>query len=355
MASEAQVVIADLGMVTPVGLSVGESVASVRAGTARFLLTDWRDRRFEPFTVAEVIEGGLDDLEESLAKEPDLTFRELRLLRLASRPFRECVSRVLQKLQGITVLLALPEVETGIALDRGVFLSRLERQVGHSFDSRRSIATFRGRAGGIAAIGDAVRRIRGRELDFVLVGGIDSYRDPYLLATLDLERRVKTSEHLDGFIPGEGAGFVLLASREAATKVGIASLASVYAVTEGFEEGHLYSETPYLGEGLARAFRALFESTPREARIDAVYSSMNGESHWAKEWGVGYVRNPERFSSSPRLHHPADCWGDTGAACAPLLVALAVRALPLSEPGTLSLVYCSSDRGQRAALTLGVA
>ena len=39
----------------------------------------------------------------------------------------------------------------------------------------------------------------------MIVGGVDSYLDLYVLGTLDLDKRIKSSTHLDGLIPGEGA------------------------------------------------------------------------------------------------------------------------------------------------------
>ena len=49
----------------------------------------------------------------------------------------------------------------------------------------------------------------------VLVGGLDSYFDPVVLAHLDEERRLH-SEHLDsGFVPSEGAAFFWIGRADA--------------------------------------------------------------------------------------------------------------------------------------------
>src|SRR5256886_4395698 len=158
--------------------------------------------------------------------------------------------------------------------------------------------------------------IRTGRARFMLAGGIDTYRDLYVLGTLDMEQRVKSAANLDGFIPGEGAAFVLLGQA-----AGVAvPIAAVSPVAQASENGHLYSEQPYRGEGLATAIQQLVQSGAAAGPIQEVYSSMNGENHWAKEWGVAFIRNSSAFLPDHGMHHPGDCCGDTGAASAGLMV-----------------------------------
>ena len=49
------------------------------------------------------------------------------------------------------------------------------------------------------------------------------------------------------------------------------------------------------------------------------------------------------------MHHPADCSGDSGAACGPIMAGLAALGIRDSYRRTPALVYGSSDRGARAA------
>jgi len=337
-------------MMTSVGLSAPETAASVRGGTMRFTEIDWRDQRFEPFTVAQVPEEALPALTEPLAKEGGLSLREDRMLRLATMPLLECLRSIPPLPRSVGLILALPETETARPLDRAGFVKRLALQTDGAFDFQSSNSDPKGRAGGLLAIGQAGNKIREGQASFFLAGGIDTYRDLYVLGRLDMDRRVKSSVQLDGFIPGEGAGFVLLASAKAAAAAGLHPLGLVSSVSEGREEGHLYSEKPYRGDGLATALAGFLEGNGSHAPIREVYSSMNGENHWAKEWGVAYLRNHAAFSPSHRMHHPADCFGDTGAACGPLMVGLAAMGIKHGYHEGPSLVYCSSDRGQRAVV-----
>lgn len=346
----ADVFVVGVGMITAVGLSAAETAASVRAATARFSETSLMDKQFEPFTLAEVPEDGLPDLGKGLA-DVGLTARETRLLRLATVALRECLKALPPRQAPPGLCLSLPETGTTRALDGPRFLQRFDQQVGGSFDVKRSDASHRGRAGGLAAIGQAGDAIRSGQAAFMLAGGIDTYRDLYVLGTLDMEQRVKSAANLDGFIPGEGAA-VLLLSRQHAGGIPLAAVSQVAVATE---TGHLYSEQPYRGDGLTIALQQLARSGAAAGPIQEVYSSMNGENHWAKEWGVAFLRNRGTFLPDHGMHHPADCYGDAGAACGPLMVGLAALGIKQGYRRSPALVYGSSDRGPRAALVVSAA
>ena len=347
------VVVIGVGMMTAVGLSAPETAASVRSGLARFRETSIHDHDFEPFTIAEVVADGLPGLARGVGVGPPRpTARELRMLRLATMPLREALTGLPKGAPAPGLLLSLPASTADRPLDPAAFLARLARQVDGAFDLRLSDASERGRAGGVSAVGRAVDAIGAGQASFVLAGGVDTYRDLYVLGTLDLEKRVKSSAHLDGFIPGEGAAFLLLASRAAAATAGVRPLGAVTSAATSMELGHLYSDEPYRGEGLAVAFTALAQTGVVTGPIQEVYSSMNGENHWAKEWGVGFIRNHGVFGPEHGMHHPADSYGDTGAACGPLMVGLAALGVSDGYRRSPCLVYGSSDDGPRAAVAV---
>jgi 3-oxoacyl-[acyl-carrier-protein] synthase I len=345
------VLVVSVGIVTAVGLTAAETAASARAGTMRFEASPFYDRKAVPFTLAQVPDDGLPDLADAVRAVPGLTAREGRMLRLASPALRECVAPLAGRSPrpALPLCLALPETETTRALDRAAFLLHLGAQVPGVVDPQRSDGSHAGRAGGLRALGQAAAAIQDGQAELVLAGGIDTYRDAYVLAALDAERRVKSMANMDGFIPGEGAAFLLLASPAAVAARGLVPLARLAPGAAGFEGGHLYSTEPYRGDGLAAAFAQLAGSGAIDAPIAEVYSSMNGESHWAKEWGVGFLRNRAAFRPDHGMHHPADSFGDTGAACGPILVGLAALGVKAGYRRAPALVYSSSDHGLRAA------
>jgi 3-oxoacyl-[acyl-carrier-protein] synthase-1 len=250
----------------------------------------------------------------------------------------------------IGLCLALPERETQKPIDRAGFLRHLAVQTDGAFDPRGSDSSHVGRAGGFLAIGQAVLTIQRSLADFVIAGGVETYRDLFVLATLDAEHRVKSSESWDGFIPGEAAGFLLLGNERVARAQGLPILGRVSPMALGFEPGHLYSTEPYRGDGLATTFQQLVDRGFADAPIGEVYAGMTGESHWAKEWGVAYLRTRAAFQENHGMHHPADCFGETGAAIGPLLVGLAALGIKERYRRSPALAYGSSDRGTRAAV-----
>jgi 3-oxoacyl-[acyl-carrier-protein] synthase-1 len=338
-----------LGMMSAVGLSAPEVAASARSATTRFTQTGILDKHFEPVTLAEVPEDGLPPLNEKL-EAAGLTSREVRLLRLADPALRECLASLPAGAAPPPLLLSLPESETTKRLEESRLLDALATQVG-GFERTRCEAFFRGRAGGLRALGRAVDWLDAGA-PFVVVGGVDTYRDLYVLGTLDVEGRVKSESNLDGFIPGEGAAFLLVSRPGTAAAAGKRPVGVISAFAAGFESGHLYSEQPYRGDGLATTFAdALGNAGP----VGEVYSSMNGESHWAKEWGVAFIRNRDRFVESHGMHHPADCHGDTGAAAGLIMVGLAALGIQEGYRSSPSLVYASSDQGERAVVLVNSA
>lgn len=339
-----------IGMVTAVGLTAAETAASVRSGIMRFEESSVLDRRHRPITLAEAPEDGLPGLADALAGA-GLTGRERRMVRLASLALAECLTALPAGHAPPPAFVSLPEMETSRPLDDARFLEALAVQLPGAFDAGRSSAAFRGRAGGLQAIDAATALVAGGA-PFAVCGGVDTFLDLFVLEKLDVARRVRSAVNLDGFIPGEGAAFLLVSRPEDAARVGVAPLAALSRAAFGFEEGHLLSEQPYRGDGLAGVVAQLLDATGSDAPVRRVYSSMNGESHWAKEWGVALLRNRKGFVEDVEVVHPADCFGDAGAASGPILAGLA--ALDLrdgSTPGPC-LVYASSDAGPRAALRL---
>jgi 3-oxoacyl-[acyl-carrier-protein] synthase-1 len=171
-----------------------------------------------------------------------------------------------------------------------------------------------------------------------------------LLVHFEAEGRLKTGENLDGFIPGEAAGLLVLTRRSTAAQLGMPVLATIQRWAHGYESGHLYSSEPYRGDGLATTVASVIDS---DDPANEVYSTMNGESHWAREWGVTTVRNSAALPHDHAMHHPADCFGDTGAAAGPVMTGLAALGIAGGYRRPPCLVYASSDTGQRAALKLG--
>ena len=340
--------ILQLGLATAVGDSAEQTASSVRAGISRYGSGPVMNRHVRPMTLALLPEEVLPPLSAELDRPPHPGARERRMLRLASLAFGPA-TKGLPPGAGVPLFLALPEARPGgTGVSAEAFLDRLSRQVGGGFERAASRVFPAGRAGGLLALAEAVRLLQGGSRSFALVGGVDTHLDLRLLSELDAEDRVLAEGVMDGFAPGEGAAFLLLASESALSRTGMTPLARVHPPGAGKEAGHLGSPAPYTGDGLAEAVTAALvpaAGTP----VRSVMASLNGESMGAKEWGVAYMRNTAAFAPDVRLEHPAECYGDVGAATAPIL--LGIAALGLSKgwlPGPC-LVWSSSDGEDRAA------
>lgn len=345
------IVIVSAGAVSPIGLSLAETTASARARINRLHEIEWRDRRFQPFIVGAVPDEGLPPLATELTKQC-LQYREARMLRLADVALQEALKPIKEDQPTIPLLLGLPEHHTTKPLEPKGFLIKLAQQFKARLDISRSVAAPNGRAAGLMAIKRATAMLEAKETEFVLVGGIDSLVDLYVLGTLDMQGRIRNEINSDGFSASEGAAFLLLTLAETAAQKGLQQLVQVLGSAMGHEPGHFYAEEPYLGEGLANAFSSLLAEAPPPSPIGCVYASFNGERYWGKEFGVARLRNSSAFIPDHQMEHPAECFGDLGAAHGPMLAALAAHGVSKHYRNSPCLVYASSDYGSRAAILL---
>ncbi|XXY17979.1 hypothetical protein WME88_58095 [Sorangium sp. So ce216] len=339
-----------VGMVSSVGLSAEVTSAAVRAGICRFQETSVLDRRFNPLAMALVATPDLPPLAPALEELSGLTARQIRMLRLAGPALRAC-------LEGAppgpsAVLLAGPEAfpEGRPAPVGPAFLEHLAVQADVKLELGRSQVFPAGRAGVFLALTAALEGLSARRYDRVVVGGVDTLLDLYLLGTLDLEERLHAPGIFDGFIPGEGAAFLLLARPGAGP--GAAPLSRVVSVGTAEEEGHRYNKgAAYRGEGLDAALKAAFAAAPGDP-MRTVYAGFNGENFFAKEWGVAMARHKRKIAEDFVMEHPADCVGDAGAALGAMLVGLAALWLAEGHRPPRCLVWAPSDLAARGVAIL---
>jgi len=337
--------------VTPIGGCLPQTAAAVRAGLGKIGPSGLNDRFGNPLRMALVDLEQLPVLVEHFEDYPLNSTRHDRLVSLGGAALREALPPDAAKAPVVVYLgVAEPRTEAQHAvgaellefcgIQAGVAIHPLSR-------------TFPlGRASGLVALREALKLLAGGEVSQVIVGAVDSYWDLPLLEALEADGRLNAGEISDGFIPGEAAAFVTLA-RGRAGDAGPA--VRVIATAQGEEAGHLYSPEPYRGDGLSATLQALFAEPGAETlqqRVGCVYAGLNGESFWAKEWGVSQLRNAERFTDSLRIHHPADCMGDPGAALGLVMLGLAAFRLKAGLELAPTLIWAGSDRETRAAVLL---
>jgi 3-oxoacyl-[acyl-carrier-protein] synthase-1 len=339
-----------VGTVTSVGLSAVQTAASVRAGISRLVETDWPGMDGNPYRGGFIPEDLLPPLHRKTFDIPPDSV-PARLLQLAGPALKETVAGLPSRGESAGLILGLRSLEPLQGLTPETFLENLKRQAQVRFDPAASCIVVGGRAAGLLAIHEAVRRIVEKPGQSLIAGAIDSYFDYPRLTDLDFEGRILNEINLDGFIPGEGAGFVALAS--ASRQQDPAALGSVAAWAKDFECGHLYSGEPLRADGLTRALSDLFAQVlPDCLPCERAYVNLTGEHIGAKEWAIASQRNRSFLSDTMAVLHPAEAFGEAGAAMGPIMVALGIRGWQRGYQRGPLLVACSSDHGECAALYL---
>jgi len=329
-----------VGMLTPIGANAEMTAASVRSGISTYEASSVLNKQFNPMTLSLIPEDAIPALEEELEKQ-GLTSRQQRMLRLATPALQQIAEKLVEP---VPLMLCGPEKLPGrrsVVSDK--FLKQLVVQSKAPIDLESSYVFPQGRASGFYALEAAMQMLESGSHKQVMIGGVDSFLDLHLLATLDADDRILAEGIMDGFAPGEASAFLLLklADSDSTTKIYPPGIAD--------EPGHRYSQEPYKGEGLANAVTEAISNAPTNT-IKTVFASFNGENFNAKEWGVAAIRNQQNLDSEFNIVHPADCYGDLGAATGPVLMALASIGMRKGHYQKPSLVWASSEIDQRAAV-----
>ena len=347
-----EVAVVGFGLATPLGVGWPQTATAVRASVSAFRELTWDEARFPPTVMAalpdEVLLGG----GSPLTSGADISAGEMesRLARLALLALQTLGENAAGRPVPLMIGLPDPRELDGYQPDR--VMEQLCATAGRRVARGAGQVICKGRAAGLLAVAEAASVLRSGGADLVLAGGCDSYRSMARIEALDEAGRLNTDQNMDGFVPGEGAGFLLMTTLVRARELGIRPFCVIGGSAAGFETGHLGSEEPYLGEGLCSAWQGLLQpAAPRHIR--AVYSSMNGEHHWARELGTACIRCKDQLADDVTVEHPADCLGDLGAASGPVLVAQAAWAMNRGHLAGPALVYGSSDLGERAVLLVG--
>jgi len=340
------ITITGFGMINPVGVGAQACAAAVRAGVNQYADSPIVRSTGEPYKMAIVPDECLPELNSDAPDSPSRSQPKAlyqRMLQLGKVALSQaCESAKVETL--IPVFLATPEQRCGLpfpALEP--FLKDLAAEVDFSLDLLTSRVFPFGRSAGMNALDEAIKLLLSTPLESIIVGGVDSFLDIMLLNELDGEDRITSSTTMRGFVPGEGAAFVVL--QKTAEPSLVVSLPGI-----GEEAGHYYSDENCLGEGLSSAVSSAVENV--NSPIQSVLCSINAEPTHVKEWGISQLRNSEAFGSDLNFQHPAECYGDLGAATAITLVALSEIGLTKEYYQSPLLVWCASDREQRGAVVI---
>ena len=259
--------------------------------------------------------------------------------------------------QALPVLIGLPEPRPGVP-DASGALARLVTHATHAAPGGARIATLpRGNASGLLVMQQAREVIAAGQSCFCVAGGVDSYLSADCLEWLDAQGMLKSSANRNGFLPGEAAGFCLLASGATAREFELPVLAWLETAGRAVEESRIRTRTICVGRGLSDAIeQALAPLRMPQERIDESICDMNGEPYRSEEFAFTVLRTQKSFIDFSRFVTPADCWGDVGAASGPLFASLAIASQMRGyAKGPRTMLWASSEGGDRAAVVLRAA
>ncbi len=349
MSESAKMYIAGIGMISSVGSNTSMTVAAVNAGISGYAKSGYDGENGGPITMANVPNDALADIDADIDEGNAFCERHHRVTLMAIAAVREaCALQTTE--QPIPLLLAMPDVpEDTDGLSPMIDNIETNCQPWVSVANSRSIYT--GRAAGMDAIDFSFRLRSDVPHKFIMIGGSDSYQDYDRITPLAEKDRLMEEDNMDGFAPGEAASFILLTPQPELAMVREGHIVALNPPGIANEPGHLNNEEPYRGEGLDQAFKKAL-AHHEQPDIHSIYSSMNGENHWAKEFGVAFIRNKAAFLETVETEHPADILGDVGSATSSVLIALAAEDLYKNTQAKKHLVYSSSDTAKRGVVVL---
>lgn len=343
--------LAGAGIVTSLGDRPEVVAASVRAGISAVEEVDFFDNDFNPIRMATVPDELFDSILDETTITTPLTARLYRLLQLSTFALNQLADTLPADIN-IPVFLAGPEQilpnEPSLSL---TFIKDLALQAGINVDLPNSRCVSTGRSGGLEVIDIAFKYFKQSGMPMALVGGIDTFYDKAVLDHYVQQGRLLTPKAVDGFIPGEGAGFLLLVANDTLAKQIEGPKTYILEPGIDFEQGYIGSPNVYRGDGLASAVRKALGNRTLES-IKLIMSSMNGEHYFAKELGVSLTRSSAAIDEDYTIKHIVDCCGDLGAAIGPIMLGL--LSCHIKTWQLPALVCCSSDKGYRSAAYVNV-
>lgn len=317
--------IVSVGARAALGLNALQVAMSVRAGLFEPRACRFRDARGQSVGMCRI--GGLGGDRHGYE----------RMIEIAIPALREAVHG--RDLTGFGLVVALPLRGRADDEDRFEgFAADLVQRADIGIDPRSAMVVRKGHAGGVEALRRAADQLATRP--GMIVGGVDSHYHPEVLRALDDAYRLHALGVEDGFVPAEGAAFLVLQGDSRPD-----DLATLVDARTGEEPAMLDESEPDIAAGLTRLVREAGATASRW-----VFHDENGEHRRRREWGMVALRHELANGEVIRL---PDELGDLGAATAPVMAAIAATWWRHDcAPDRRAFLMVSSDLEQRGVAIL---
>jgi 3-oxoacyl-[acyl-carrier-protein] synthase-1 len=325
------------GLVTSVGLSAPAACAAMRARLSNPSETRFIDSHGEWILAHQVT---LEQPWRGLTK----------LAKMAAMAIDEALADVPRsEWPSIPLLLCVAESDRPGRID-GLddrLILNVRDELGSRFAPQSAVVPH-GRVSVAIALARARELIDSEGLPLVLIAATDSLVGWPTLSHYEREERLLTPENSNGFMPGEGAGALLVGK---ADKVGELLCTGIGF---GVEKAHMDSGEPLRAQGLTTAIEtALSDAGVQMHDMDYRITDLSGEQYYFKEAALALSRTLRRRKEEFDLWHPAECTGEAGALVGVSMIALADAARRKAyDEGPMVLAHMGNDVGQRVALTL---
>jgi 3-oxoacyl-[acyl-carrier-protein] synthase I len=332
------IAILDTGLVTSVGLTAPQSCAAFRAKITNPTETRFIDSDGNWIMAHQV---ALDEPWRGLTK----------LAKMAAMTVEEALQGIPEIDWGkLPLLLCVAEVERPgrtSGLDNELF-SMIQDELGVDFAPQSAVVT-RGRVGVAVALAQARALIVKSGISRVIVAATDSLLSWPTLGHYEQQDRLLTERNSNGFIPGEGAGALLVGAAE-----GRAGELVCSGIGFGHEAAHIDSGEPLRGDGLSQAIKAgLSEAGCQMHDLDFRITDVSGEQYYFKEAALALSRTLRQRKEEFDIWHPAECTGEAGAMSGIAVIATTREACGKGyTKGPNVLAHWANDAGQRAAVVL---
>ncbi len=344
-----KLVITGIGMISSIGISASQSCASFSAGIARrtsmpeIYYCHADDPDFEDGT--ELIAAPVSFLKSMREKYPEPSEW---LALMAEKAFSDLMENSaydaeMDRETGLFLSLPVILIENDPAMKDAFiyhFHNRIEKDL---FPCESYCCT--GHTGVFSMMDEAAKAFSEGKITRAIVGGVESCLFPKWLDELDRDYKIKSPRNIDGYIPGEASAFLLLEKEnKERQKNAVTFTIDALSSTTGL---HI-PQAP--GSALKQVISAVLdglEETP------VIFCDVNGESWRAEEWGFARTSLGERLRYPVLLEHPADTFGDIGAATGAALVIAAMYHMQIMDRDRhTALIWTSSDQGERRAVRL---
>lgn len=323
-------------MVTGVGLNAPASCAAIRCAIDNFQETRFMDNGGEWLMGCEV------PLEQPWRGKA-------KLLKMAAMAIRECLQgnpQINPKTTPLMLCLSEHERKGRVINDDNQFFLDLQEELQLQFHEKSRII-----AHGHAAVGVAMkharRLIQESGCSHVLIAATDSLLVGATLAHFEEHERLLTSNHSNGFIPGE-AGAALIVEPYSGQKNQLVCTGLGF----GVEKAHVYSEEPLRADGLTAAIKeALDDAGHGESVLDFKITDISGEHYYFKEAALAFGRLDRTKREEFDIWHPADCVGEVGSTLGLIMIGvLKVACEKAYSKGNHILAHLGDDDGKRSSM-----